>query len=264
LPREAAIAARAAGRSPFLIGLVGVTTAEIGDFEHMWLRLGEVGKLFAALKARAIGEIVLIGAMTRPDWRELRLDWGAIRRVDDLARLFRGGDDALLSGIVDILAREGVRVVGVQDVAPALVAPEGRIGQAVASTEDEADVRIGFSLLAALAPFDVGQAAVVADGRAVAVEAAEGTDAMLARVAEMRAGGRLRRQAPSGVFVKTAKRGQDRRLDLPTVGPETIAAARAAGLKGLAVEAGAVLLADRARTIALADEARLFLVGRRS
>ena len=128
-------------------------------------------------------------------------------------------------------------------------------------SEDEADIAFGARLLDALSDFDAGQCAVVAAGRVLAIEAAEGTDAMLARVADMRRSGRLRHKGPAGVLVKAPKRGQDLRLDMPAIGPGTIAAAARAELRGVALAAGAVLVADRDRCVREADAAGLFLAG---
>ncbi len=201
-PLEVAAEARRAGREPFLIGIVGSTDAAIDAFPHVWLRMGEVGKLFAALKERAIGEMAMIGAMTRPEFADLRLDWGAVKRAAELAQLFRRGDNGLLVELAAIFEREGVRIVGAHEVAPRLAAPSGLLGARPASPEDQADIALGARLVETLSDFDAGQGAVVADGRVLAIEAAEGTDATLARVAELRASGRLRHKGPAGVLVK--------------------------------------------------------------
>ena len=223
--------------------------------------MGEVGKLFAALKGRAIAEMVIIGAMARPEFADLRLDWGAVKRAAGLAQLFRRGDNGLLAGLAAIFEREGVRVVGAHEIAPRLLAPVGPIGARAASAEDETDIALGARLLEALSSFDAGQGAVVAAGRVVAIEAAEGTDAMLARVAEMRASGRLRFAGPAGVLVKAPKRGQDLRLDMPAIGPKTIEGAAKAQLSGIAVAAGHVLILERERCAREADAAGLFVAG---
>jgi hypothetical protein len=223
--------------------------------------MGEVGKLFAALKERAIAEMVIIGAMTRPDFADLRLDWGAVKRAAGLAQLFRRGDNGLLAGLAAIIEREGVRVVGAYEVAPRLLAPSGPIGARAPSEEDETDIAFGARLLGALSTFDAGQGAIVAAGRVLAIEAAEGTDAMLARVAEMRANGRLRLSGVAGVLVKAPKRGQDLRLDMPAVGPKTIDGAVKAQLRGVAIAAGRVLVLERALCACQADAAGLFVAG---
>ena len=264
LALEAARFARENRRDVLLIGIVGVSAPEIEAFEHVWVRMGEVGKLFAALRARAIEELAILGPMTRPEFSELRLDWGAVKRAGELASLFRGGDDNLLKGIAGIFAREGIRIVGPIAFAPQLIAPEGLIAGRAPDGEAEADIRFAAAMLGALSPFDVGQGAVVANGRVLAVEAAEGTDAMLARIADMRSSRRLRLKGPAGVFVKAAKRGQDMRLDLPAVGLKTIESAARAELSGVAIAAGEVLIADRVNFAKAAAAAGLFVVGWRA
>jgi UDP-2,3-diacylglucosamine hydrolase len=260
-PLEVAGEARRSGRKPFLVGVVGATDSAIEAYPHVWVRMGEVGKLFAALKGRAIAEMVIVGAMTRPEFADLRLDWGAVKRAAGLAQLFRRGDNGLLAGLAAIFEREGVRIVGAHEIAPRLLAPVGAIGARAASAEDGADIALGARLLEALSPFDAGQSAVVAAGRVVAIEAAEGTDAMLARVAEMRSSGRLHFAGPAGVLVKAPKRGQDLRLDMPAIGPKTIEGATKAQLKGAAVAAGCVLILERERCAGDADAAGLFVTG---
>ncbi len=260
-PLEVAAEARRAGREPFLIGVVGSTDAPIEAFPHVWLRMGEIGKLFAVLKERAVGEMAMIGAMIRPEFADLRLDWGAVRRAAELAQLFRRGDNGLLVGLAEIFEREGVRIVGAHEVAPRLAAPAGLIGARPVSAEDRSDIGLGARLIEALSEFDAGQGAVVAAGRVLAIEAAEGTDAMLARVAELRSSGRLRHKGPAGVLVKAPKRGQDLRLDMPAVGSHTIQGAARAALRGVALAAGGVLVIEHERCAREADGAGLFLYG---
>jgi UDP-2,3-diacylglucosamine hydrolase len=260
-PVAVAEEARRAGREPFLIGIVGSTDAPIEAFPHVWLRMGEVGKLFAALKERGIGEMVMIGAMTRPEFADLRLDWGAVKRAAELAQLFRHGDNGLLVGLAAIFEREGIRIVGAHEVAPRLAAPAGVLGARPVSTEDQADVVLGAKLLEALSEFDAGQGAIVAAGRVLAVEAAEGTDAMLGRLAELRSSGRLRLKGRAGVLVKAPKRGQDLRLDMPAIGPQTIEGAANAQLRGVALAAARVLMVERDACVCAADAAGLFLCG---
>jgi UDP-2,3-diacylglucosamine hydrolase len=260
-PLEVAKEARRAGREPFLVGVVGATDSAIEGYPHLWVRMGEVGKLFAALRARAIAEMVVVGAMTRPEFADIRLDWGAVKRAAGLAQLFRRGDNGLLVGLAAIIEREGIRVVGAHEVAPGLLASPGPFGARAPSLEDETDIAFGARLIDALSSFDAGQGAVVAAGRVLAIEAAEGTDAMLARVAEMRASGRLRFSGAAGVLVKAPKRGQDLRLDMPAIGPKTIEGAAKAQLRGAAVAAARVLIVERERLTREADAAGLFVAG---
>ncbi len=260
-PLEVARAVAAAGRSPFLIGIVGAADPAIEAFAPVWLRIGQLGKLFATLEAQGVVDVALVGGLTRPNLADLNLDWGAIKRLPELVQAFRGGDNHLLAGIAALFEREGLHVVGAHEIAPQLLAAVGAIAGRAAPPQAESDIRVGAALLAALSPFDIGQGVVVAEGRVVAVEAAEGTDAMLARVAELRQARRLRLSGPAGVFVKAPKRGQDLRLDMPAIGPDTVAAAAKAQLQGVAVAAGAVLLAERDALAAAADSAGLFVVG---
>jgi len=260
-PLEVAADARTAGRAPFLIGVVGSSDHAIEAYPHVWVRIGEVGKLFAALKARGIVEMAMVGAIARPEFSDLRLDWGAVKRATELAQLFRRGDNGLLVGLASIFEREGFRIVGAHEIAPRLVAPAGALTARAPAQDDEADIAFGAQLLAALSAFDAGQCAVVAGGRVLAIEAAEGTDGVLARVAEMRRSGRLRHKGPAGVLVKAPKRGQDLRLDMPAIGPDTVLGAARAELRGIALAAGAVLVAGPERCAAQADAAGLFLVG---
>ena len=178
-----------------------------------------------------------------------------------IARIFRGGDDHLLSGIAAIFEEHGFRLVGAHEIAPEILMPEGTVGRVQPDSRDRADIARGLALLDAISPFDIGQAVVVADGRVLAIEAAEGTDLMLARVGAMRRSGQLQGLANRGVLVKAAKRGQDRRLDLPSIGPRTVAATKGAGLAGIAVTAGSAIIAEPDRIGAAADRDKLFIVG---
>ncbi len=260
-PIEVAKAVARSGGRPVMAAIVGAADKRVEAFAHFWIHLGEVGKLFRELKARRVEEIVIVGAMTRPEFADLRLDWGALKRAVGIASLFRGGDNRLLVGVAKIFEGEGLRVVGVHEVAPQLLVPAGLIASARPNAQALADAERGAALIAALSPFDAGQAAVVANGRVLAIEAAEGTDAMLARIADLRASRRLRFKGRAGVLVKAPKRDQDMRLDMPAVGLKTIENAKAAGLEGLALAAGRVLIADRAAFARAADEAGLFALG---
>jgi DUF1009 family protein len=165
------------------------------------------------------------------------------------------GDDSLLSAVIGEIEQEGFKVVGVDSILADLLAPVGVLGRCQPDEIAEADIRRGFAVVRALGKADVGQAAVVQQGIVLGVEAAEGTDAMLARCSG------LRREGPGGVLVKSKKPQQERRADLPSIGIATVRNAAAAGLRGLAVEAGHTLIIDRAQVIAAADAAALFVIG---
>jgi len=173
----------------------------------------------------------------------------------------RGGDDRLLKGVAAIFEEHGFRLVGAHQIAPDILMPEGPLGRERPTAGDHADIATALALLNATSPFDVGQAVVVASARVLAIEAAEGTDRMLARIAELRRGGRIAPGSGQGVLVKAAKRGQDQRVDLPSIGPHTVEAAAGAGLAGIAVVAGSTIIAEPEATAAAADRERLFVIG---
>lgn len=264
IPIAVARAVEARGGKVMLFPLKGFADPGVERFPHEWMHLGAVGTLVAAMRDAGCKEIVMIGALVRPRPWHVRFDLTTAMLVPRLLPLFRGGDDRLLTGVAKLLEERGFRLVGAHEVAPEILMPAGPAGRHRPKASDQEDIRFGFSLLRAIGPFDVGQAAAVANLHTLAVEAAEGTAAMLARLAEMRKNGRLKLPARAGVLVKAAKPGQDRRFDLPAIGPDTVAQAKAAGLAGIAVEAGSTVVADAAALVRAADKAGIFVVGVRS
>jgi UDP-2,3-diacylglucosamine hydrolase len=260
LPCAIAEAAVASGIPLHIVGIRGEATEAIERFPHTWMKWGEIGKLFSALSDNHCTDIVIIGGVNRPDFDNVRFDLGAIKTLPFLLSLAKGGDDYLLSRIVRFFEDKGYRVRGAGDVLPELLMPEGTLSTKGPSAEDRADIATAFKVVHTLGHLDIGQATVVARGHVLAVEAAEGTDALLERCAAVRLQGRVH-GTKSGVLVKAPKPGQEERIDMPTIGPETMHKAAAAGLAGVAVAAGHVLLADRAETIKAANAHKLFLVG---
>ena len=261
-PGAVADAVAARGRRPVMFGIKGwAEPAVIGRYVHHWIALGQAGRFFRLAKAENCREVLFIGTVLRPPLTALRLDWHTIKLMPRVIRFFRGGDDKLLSGVAGVAESGGLRVVGVKDVAPELFVPEGVLGRERPSPRDNGDIQHALKLIATLGPFDVGQATVVADGNVIAVEAAEGTDHMLARIAELRGLGRVSAPARVGVLVKAPKPGQDRRFDLPSIGPRTIELVARAGLAGIAVTAGSTMIAEAEAAIAAADRDKIFVVG---
>ena len=234
---------------------------QVARFRHHWISIGQIGRAIKLLRAEGCRDLIFIGSLVRPSLSEIRLDWGTLRVLGQAWSSFRGGDDHLLSGIGRIFERDGFRMVGIKDVAPDLLAPEGCLTQTKPDAAAAADIGKGREAIRALSPFDIGQAAVVIDGHIVAVEDIEGTDGLLARVARLREQGRIRSPARRGVLVKAPKSGQDLRFDLPTIGPVTVEGAAGAKLAGLAVVAGNTLIAEPQAMIQVADAARLFVTG---
>jgi DUF1009 family protein len=256
----AAIAQR--GRRPVMFGVRGWADPKIVErYAHHWVAIGQAGRLFRLARAERCREAVFIGTVLRPPLSQIRLDWHTIGMIPRLIGMFRGGDDRLLSGVAGLLEEGGLRVIGVDEVAPEILVPLGVLGRYQPSARDRADISRALKVIAALGPYDVGQAAVVANDNVLALEAAEGTDNMLARIAELRRLQRVTTPVGVGVLVKAPKPGQDRRFDLPAIGPRTVENVAKAGLAGLAVAAGSAIVAEIAEVIAAADRAKIFLVG---
>ena len=261
-PGAVAEAVARRGRRPVMFGLRGwADAAVIERYAHHWIAIGQAGRFFRLARAEQCREVLFIGTVLRPPITQLRLDWQTIRLLPRVIRSFRGGDDKLLSGVAGVAESGGFRVVGVNDVAPEICVPEGVLGRYRPSARDRADIARALDVIAALGPFDVGQAAVVANGHVLGVEAAEGTDQLLDRIAELRRIGRVTAPPGVGVLVKAPKPGQDRRFDLPSIGPLTITNVARAGLAGVAVTAGATMLAEAEATTAAADREKIFFVG---
>ena len=252
----------ARGIDPVLFTLKGACDpVAVTRFRHHWISVGQLGRAVKLFRSENCRDLVFIGTLVRPALSEIRLDWGTLRVLGRVWAAFRGGDDHLLSGIGRILEQDGFRMVGIRDVAPDLLMPEGCITRVAPDESAAADIARGREVLRALSPFDIGQAAVVIEGHVVGVEDIEGTDGLLARVTRLRAEGRIRARAARGVLVKAPKSGQDLRFDLPTVGPRTVEGAVKAGLGGIAIIAGNTIVVEPQAMIETADAAGLFVTG---
>jgi UDP-2,3-diacylglucosamine hydrolase len=262
MPFAVAESAAAHGIETVLFALKGVCDPmRVEGFRHHWISIGQLGRATKLFRAEGCRDLIFIGTLVRPALSEIRLDFGTLRVLGQVWAAFRGGDDHLLSGIGRILERDGFRMVGLKDVAPDLLMPEGCLTHTAPDAVDLADIARGREVLAALSPFDIGQATIVIDGHVVGIEDIEGTDGLLARVARLREQGRIRAAAGRGVLVKAPKTGQDLRFDLPTVGSRTVEGAANATLAGIAVIAGNTLAADPQAMIEAADAAGLFVTG---
>ncbi|MBR1280806.1 UDP-2,3-diacylglucosamine diphosphatase LpxI [Bradyrhizobium sp. AUGA SZCCT0177] len=262
MPFAVADSLAARGIAPVLFALRGSCDPVRAErFRHHWISVGQIGRAKKLLRSEGCRDLIFIGTLLRPALSEIRLDWGTIRVIGPILAAFRGGDDHLLSGIGRIFEQDGFRMVGIRDVAPDMLMPEGRIARATPDPAGTADIEKGRDVLRALSPFDIGQAVVVIDGHVVAVEDIEGTDGLLARVARLRSEGRIRAGTGRGVLVKAPKTSQDLRFDLPTVGATTVEGAAKAGLAGIAIIAGQTIAADAQAMIEAADSAGLFIQG---
>ena len=262
MPFAVADSLAARGITPVLFPLRGACDpARVEQFRHRWISVGQLGRAMRLFREEGCRDLIFIGTLVRPSLAEIRFDIKTLRLLGNVIRAFRGGDDHLLSGVGRILEQDGFRMIGIKDVAPDLLMPEGCISRAWPSDTSKTDIARGRAVLTALGPFDIGQGVVVIDGHVVAVEDIEGTDALLARVARLREEGRIRAAAGRGVLVKAPKSGQDLRFDLPTIGPRTLEGVAAAGLAGIAVIAGNTIAAEPQAMIAFADAKYLFVIG---
>jgi DUF1009 family protein len=258
LPLMIAESAAARGESVHIVAIEGEADPAVAGFPHTWVNWGEIGRMVEVLRGEG-GDLVIAGAVRRPDLWKIRPDAGFFRSLPQIMLLMAGGDDSVLTRVVRFFEKKGLHVRGAHEVAPDLLAGVGGIGHVPLSPQDRGDAEIGFAVRRALAGLDAGQAVVVAGGKVLAIEGAEGTDPMLQRVASLP--GREAVTARRGVLAKGPKPGQELRIDMPAIGPATIDRAVAAGLGGVVVEAGAVLILDRGETVRLADASRMALHG---
>ncbi len=255
LPRRLAEHARANGREVFVLGLKGFAdpklTAEFGGSEAA---MGEVGKGIRLLKDAGCNEVVFAGTVKRPDLSALQFDMRGAALLPELAVAAARGDDALLRVVLSAFEKAGFRVLGADDILGALLAPAGAIGSLAPTQQHWIDIRCAADAASRVGAQDIGQGAVARNGAVIATEAQDGTDAMLRRIAPAP-------DSPSGVLVKRPKPQQERRIDLPTIGANTVRGASAAGLAGIAIEAGGALVVDRKQVAELADQLGIFVYG---
>lgn len=252
-----------AGRLPVLvqshhpdalaIGFEGTTT-ELSDAQIVAFE--EMGGLFDFLSSSGVDRVCMVGGLSRPALDPARFDDGMTKIAPRLMQAMAGGDDGLLREIIKIFSERGFETIGAHALVPEITAEAGVLSKAQPSDTDLSDIRRADAILSALSPVDVGQAVVLAGGLCLGIETIQGTDALLAQVAETP--DQLRRA--KGVLLKRPKDGQDLRVDMPTIGPATVQSAATAGLAGIAITPGAVLLVDRENIIAEANRLGLFII----
>jgi UDP-2,3-diacylglucosamine hydrolase len=262
LPLHLAQAAKAAGEDPFIVALEDEADHRFDQFETLLVGVGNLAEIEKTFRQKGIGRVVMSGGVARrPEWRDIRPTFKTILKMPSVVRtLLSRGDDAVLQMVIKLIEAMGCEVVGAHDIAPSLLATLGPVGKIQPTDDDLRDIAKGVESALALGQLDIGQGAVSVGGRVVAMEGVEGTDAMLRRVEELRADGRISSRR-RGVLVKLCKPQQDMRADLPTIGPSTVENAAKAGLAGIAVEAGRAIVLDEAAMIAAADAAGIFVCG---
>lgn len=261
LPLRLARACQSIGRPYLVLGIEGWAGQEIVEFEHVWISLGGIGRTFELLQNSKCQSVVIAGYVKRPDFKKIKFDMAGVKLLPKVLGAAKKGDDALLTVLVGAFEKQGLNVVGAEMVFADLLATAGVLGAHAPSAQSKSDIVKAAEVMQVLGRHDIGQAAVVCDQHVLAIEAAEGTDAMLRRCAELPKEIRGTPDNRRGVLVKVPKEGQERRIDLPTIGPRTVELADRAGLAGIAIAAGAALILDRDEVIAAADRAGLFLLG---
>lgn len=262
LPLFLAEAAREAGENPFVLRLKDEADDIWQRFDNAVVGVGDMAGLSALFRQHDIRRVVMSGAVKRrPAFGEIRANFKSLLKLPmALKTLLAGGDDAVLRMVISLIEAQGCEVLGAHEILPGLLATTGPLGAITPDTESLKDIEKAADAAEMLGRLDVGQGAIAVGGRIVALEGAEGTDAMLARVRDLRDEGRISRRR-KGVLVKLCKPQQDLRADLPTIGVSTVENAKAAGLAGIAVEAGRALVVEREAVVAAADAVGIFVVG---
>ncbi len=246
--------------APFVASLEGF--APTGLVPDQTFRIERLVPFLHGLEDRGIAQVVFAGAVSRPRLDPAMFDPATAQLVPALMAAMQGGDDATLRAVLAIFADFGFGIVGVPDVAPVLVPQAGFLTAGGTAVVDDHDAARAHDIVSALGRVDVGQGAVVQQGLCLGVEVLAGTDAMLAQVAGLSASLRPDPARGRGVFYKAPKPGQDMRVDMPTLGPASVAAAARAGLAGVVWQAGGVICLDQPQMIAMADQAQMFLWAR--
>jgi hypothetical protein len=255
LPRQIAERFDPSGKTIFFIALEGITDPKtVINFDHKWAKLGQLQIAMTALLDAKVDKVVMAGPVKRPALSSLKLD----KRASKM--LLRGGvkvfgDDGLLSLLIKEMEKDGLKVIGIDQIlSDLLTEPDLTIGPPVDDIAQK-DINRALEILVKLGPADVGQSVAIQEGLVLAIEAIEGTDNMIDRA------GQYRRDTLGPILVKISKPGQERRADMPTIGPETVRLAISNGFRGLALEEGGTLLLERDEVQRIAEDGNFFIVG---
>lgn len=251
-----------ASNIPFrCVGFENITSPQLGPFSPILVPFFKIGQLIAVLRQSGCERVVFAGQFFRPRFFNMRFDATLLRNLPLLLFARSGGDDTIMKRVTHAFEKEGFDVVGLKDIAPTLVAQEGQLGRHEISTLGREDMLKGSAILNDVGRHDIGQCMVIDRGRTIAIEAAEGTDAMLKRVRDLRGTPHYPANPRSGVLIKAAKPQQELRNDMPVVGLQTVLHAAEAGLSAIAVQAGHVLLADLPEMINTANQSNIAIYG---
>ncbi len=247
----------AEGREYFILAIEGETPPELlQNHPHGWVRLAAVGAAIKMLHKNNVTELTLAGRINRPSFSSLMPDMKGAKLLVRIASRRIGGDDAVLSALVEFLENEGFKVTGAQDILQNLLAEKGIWGSHAPTEADMVCIEQGLTIARGIGKLDIGQALVIQDNYVLGVEAAEGTDGLIKRINPY-----IKPDAPPAILIKVSKPGQETRADLPAIGIDTIINCHVSGIKGIAAEAGGCIVLDRPTLIARADECGIFLIG---
>ncbi|MEM6899042.1 MAG: UDP-2,3-diacylglucosamine diphosphatase LpxI [Pseudomonadota bacterium] len=261
LPELVAASVEAAARKAVVIRLAGMADPALERFEGREIQLGALRDVIATLRAQGCVDLSFAGKVERPDFSSLGLDDLAMTHMPRLMPAASRGDDALMRAVGDIFEAEGFNIVGLSDVADDLICREGVVAGGERAKLHSNDMAKAFDVAGLVGEHDIGQGCIVCAGLVLAVEAQEGTNAMLSRVKFLSEDVRGTPDRRRGVLVKRAKPGQDLRMDLPVVGLETFEHAAAAGLAGIGLEAHTSIIVDKDELIQRANEIGMAIVG---
>lgn len=235
---------------PYIIALKGQADPALCiGLDHTVLRLGAAGDLFRYLRLNDITDVVMIGAVRKPSLLDLRPDLYATRFLAKVG-FATLGDNSLLSAIKKQMQREGITVHGVHTFLPDILMTEGLIGGVPPTTAQLGDIDAGINASQSLGRDDRGQSVIVLNGAVIGEEGPEGTDALIDT-----------KGARGAILVKTCKPQQDKDIDLPTIGPETVRHCAAQGMAGIALQAGSAFIVDKETVADLAQQLGLFVIG---
>jgi UDP-2,3-diacylglucosamine hydrolase len=243
----------------FIVALEGEADPKmVSKLDHIWVKLGEVGKAVTAMKEAGVKEVVIIGSLYKPDIFKIKVDFLGAKLLAIIAKNKFFGDNNLFLTIAGFLENQGFKLIGVHEILRHLVVEEGVFTKIKPDAQDEIDIELGIEVVRQLGKLDIGQSAIVENKVVLSVEAIEGTDALIQRSAEYKRDNKM-----SGILVKFSKPDQELRIDLPTIGINTIKNLHEAGFKGLIIESKKTIFLDQEKVIEYANKHKMFVGARK-
>jgi len=239
----------------FVVAITDITDPQIiKDVDHVWIKLGEIGKAIEAMRASAVNQVVFVGSLKKPDLFNLKVDILGAKLLAKITKNKLFGDDKILSSVTLFIEQYGFKVIGVQEILQNLLVDEANFTKIAPNAKDKDDIALGIKVVTQLGSLDIGQAVIVQNGVVLGVEAVEGTDNLINRCGKLKFS-----EDFSGMLVKFSKPNQELRMDLPTVGLQTIKNAHKAGFKGIVIEANRSIFLDQKEVIEFADKHGMFV-----